>query len=358
MLLFLTSTLLSAVRLALGASCSCSATSIPIHVDALVPKDPTDMFAGLKSNASSLRRVDATYDIYGVFCQPEGVSSDTVQILVHGITYTSQYWSPPVEEFRNYSYAAFACTRGLPSLAIDSLGVGLSTRPANASDVQFPTASQAVSRLARHLKTTSILPGVRAFKNVVGIGHSAGSATLNFGAISEGRDSPFDALVLTGLLSVAPGALPAVNSLGVPAADVEPLRWAGLDPNYITVTDRSFFYPPNTNSFSPRMLKFDNFTKDVGMTGIFAQAPVTSLGNQFTGPVVEIVGSEDQLFCVGTRCADVPTLIASERVLWPDAKSFDVVVVDGSGHDLNLDFFALKAFDTFVGFVQQFTSGT
>ncbi|KAJ7611259.1 hypothetical protein FB45DRAFT_1065932 [Roridomyces roridus] len=358
MLLFL-SALLSAVRLALGASCSCSATSIPVHVDALVPKDPTDMFAGLKSNTSSLRRVDATYDIYGVFCQPEGVSSDTVQILVHGITYTSQYWSPPVEEFRNYSYAAFACNEGLPSLAIDSLGVGLSTRPANASDVQFPTASQAISQLARHLKTTPILPGARAFKNVVGIGHSAGSATLNFGAVSEGRDSPFDALVLTGSLSVAAGTLPPVNQFGSPARDVEPLRWAGLDPDYITDTDRGLFYPPNTNSFSSRMLAFDNFTKDVGTIGIFAQTPVTSLGNQFTGNVVKIVGSEDQLFCVGTgRCADVPTLVASERVLWPDAKSFDVVIVNGSGHDLNLDFFALKAFDTFVGFVQQFSSGT
>jgi hypothetical protein len=54
-----------------GASCNCSPVLVPVHVDVLVPKDPTDVFAGLKSNSSSLRRVDDNYNIYGMFCQPE-----------------------------------------------------------------------------------------------------------------------------------------------------------------------------------------------------------------------------------------------------------------------------------------------
>jgi hypothetical protein len=72
---------LSSLYLHLGAasaSCSCSSVIVPVHVDVLVPKDPTDVFGGLKSNETSLRRVNATYDIYGVFCQPnagnEGLS--------------------------------------------------------------------------------------------------------------------------------------------------------------------------------------------------------------------------------------------------------------------------------------------
>ncbi|KAJ7739147.1 hypothetical protein B0H16DRAFT_1465408 [Mycena metata] len=84
-------------------SCACSPVTITVHVDVLVPKDPTDEFAGLKSNASELRRVDVTYDIYGIFCEPDTTVSsrnkEVVQLLVHGITYTGQYWSPPVEEF-------------------------------------------------------------------------------------------------------------------------------------------------------------------------------------------------------------------------------------------------------------------
>jgi hypothetical protein len=128
---------LSSIHVASSASCGCSSLVIPVHVDVLIPKDPADVFAGLKSNASSLRRLQETYDVYGVFCQPDTVTPknagqlqsgfvrfssntfpDVIQLLVHGFTYTSQYWSPPVEEFRNYSYVAFSCDRGLSSPSI------------------------------------------------------------------------------------------------------------------------------------------------------------------------------------------------------------------------------------------------
>jgi hypothetical protein len=63
---------------AASASCSCSSVIVPVHIDVLVPKDPTDVFGGLKSNETSQRRVNTAYDIYGVFCQPnagnEGLS--------------------------------------------------------------------------------------------------------------------------------------------------------------------------------------------------------------------------------------------------------------------------------------------
>lgn len=61
---------LSTISVASSQSCGCSSTILPVHVDALLPKDPTDPFGGLKSNASSLRRLNETYDVFGVFCQP------------------------------------------------------------------------------------------------------------------------------------------------------------------------------------------------------------------------------------------------------------------------------------------------
>ncbi|KAF8144745.1 Alpha/beta hydrolase family-domain-containing protein, partial [Mycena galopus ATCC 62051] len=339
-----------------AASCSCSGLTIPVHVDVLVPKDPTDEFGGLKSNASALRRVDNTYDIFGVFCQPETVSSkqaDVLQLLVHGFSYTSQYWSPPVEEFRNYSYTSFACDQGLSTLAVDWLGVGLSTRPSNSSDVQYPTASSAISQIARHVKSAPILPGLKPFERVIGIGHSAGSVLLKFGAIVEGARSPFDGLILTGALIVQRGSI--ILDLPLPSASNDtPLRWGALDPGYITTSDRTLFYPSNNATFSPRMIVFDNFVKDVGTVAIFSQTGITSLTTQYSGPVAKIVGSEDQLFCTGTnRCADVAALTAAERVWWPAATSFEVVVAPGSGHDLNLDFFAKGPFNTYVRFVNK-----
>ncbi|KAF8177382.1 hypothetical protein K438DRAFT_2022322 [Mycena galopus ATCC 62051] len=346
-------TALSRIHPSSAASCACSSLLIPVHIDVLVPKDPTDGFAGLTSNASALRRVDDEYDIYGIFCRPDTIaSSNVLQLLVHGLTYDSQYWSPPVEEFRNYSYAALACEHGLATLAVDWLGVGLSTRPANSSDVQYPTISAALSQIARRFKTPSIIPGVNPFKKVIGVGHSVGSALLNFGAIVEAA-SPFDGLILTGSLITEPGEGPSLDTV-TSARDDTPLRWGTLDPGYITRSDRTLFYPVDTTTFSPRMLIFDGFVKDIGTVATFPQPVTTSLTTHYTGPVVKIVGSEDQLYCAADRCEDIAALTAVERVLWPAAKSFEVVVAPGSGHDLNLDFFANGPFNTFIRFVNQF----
>ncbi|KAJ7597689.1 hypothetical protein C8J56DRAFT_326216 [Mycena floridula] len=344
-------------RLCVEAACSCQPVIIPAKVDALVPKDPTDPFAGLKSDLSDLRRLDVTYSVYGVFCQPEASkSSNAVQLLVHGFTYNNQYWSPAVEEFQNYSYASFSCERGMPSLAIDCPGVGFTSRPPNASDVQIPIGAGVISRIANHLKTSSIISGVKPFNKVIGVGHSLGSLMLNFGAITEGEQFPFDGIVLTGYLNVS-----VVSSTGrpslFPARDIDPLRWSDLDPNYITTDSvRTVFYPPNPNSFSPRMILLDDLTKDVGSVFGLDQIPSGSLPVvNYTGHVAKVVGSEDLSSCVDGICSDVAALRASESTLWPAAKSFDVAVSNGSGHDLNLDFFALNAFNIFFSFVEKFS---
>ncbi|KAJ6451764.1 hypothetical protein C8R45DRAFT_946047 [Mycena sanguinolenta] len=342
-----------------AASCGCLSLIIPVHVDIMIPKNPADPFGGLKSNASSLRPLNVTYDVFGVFCQTNTVppkNADVIQLLFHGFTYTQQYWSPPTEEFRNYSYTAFACDRGMSTLAIDWVGVGLSSRPTNASDMQYATGSAVASQLANRLKTTSILPGVQPFKRVIGIGHSAGSVLLNFGAIFEGARFPFDGLILTAGLIVQPSTTSEIPSTFTSARDDTPLRWRTLDPDYITTSNRSLFYPANPTSFSPRMLIFDTLTKDVGSLASLLQLGSNSLAAEYTGPVAKVVGSEDQALCADGRCADVAALNATESVLWPEAKSFEVVVAQGSGHDMNLDFFADGPFNTFVNFVEQFTA--
>ncbi|KAF7364521.1 hypothetical protein MVEN_00321000 [Mycena venus] len=343
-----------------GAPCSCASVNIPVHVDVLVPTDQGDVFGGLKSNSSSLRRVDNTYDIYGVFCQPNTLpaqNSDVLQLLVHGFSYTGQYWSSPIEEFRNYSYTAFSCDRGLSSLAIDSLAAGLSSRPANASDVQFPTSAAVLSELGHHLKTASILPGIKPFSKIIGIGHSIGSYLLNFGAIVDGAQSPFDSLILTGQVIFSPDdPLPSSSPTPVPARDADPIRWGALDPAYVTVNNRRVFYPADPTMFSPRMLMFDAFTKDVGSASLLPQVFSSSVpAANYTGAVAKVLGSEDQIMCAASRCVDVGALTAAERVVWPSAKSFELVVSQGSGHDLNLDFLAGQAFGIIFSLVDKFS---
>lgn len=66
----------------------------------------------------------------------------------------------------------------------------------------MPTAGNVTSSLARDLKNGRIgriLTGKeKKFQKVIGFGHSQGSATLSYAAISDGVQSPFDGLVLTG----------------------------------------------------------------------------------------------------------------------------------------------------------------
>ncbi|KAJ7797898.1 hypothetical protein B0H14DRAFT_2909088, partial [Mycena olivaceomarginata] len=230
----------------------------------------------------------------------------------------------------------------LPSLAVDLLAAGLSSRPANASDVQFPTSAAVLSQLAQHLKTAPILPGVRPFQKIIGIGHSLGSALFNFGAIVDGVQSPFDAIVLTASLVFGPNDPPpgsGTSAAPIAARDADPLRWGALDPAYATINNRTPFYPPDPTAYSPRMLLFDGFTKDVLPLSIAVQVASSSIpAANYTGAVAKVVGAEDQVLCAADRCVDVEALTAAEQVVWPAAKSFEVLVLQGSGHDLNLDF--------------------
>ncbi|KAJ7922204.1 hypothetical protein B0H13DRAFT_2267599 [Mycena leptocephala] len=301
---------LSSIYVASGQSCGCSSLVIPVHVDVLIPKDPADPFGGLK----------AMQAVYAVWKKPN------IGRLRRGIP--------------KLSYTEFACDRGLSSLAIDLVGVGLSSRPANASDVQFATNAAVVSQLARHLKIASIIAGVQPFKKVIAIGHSAGSATLTFGATAERAHSPFDGFILTGNVNfVHPSTLP-----GLP----------GLMRHGTIPRSGGPILPRKPQLLLARMAIFDAFTKDVGPLSAQSQGGVTSLPAHYPGPVAKVVGSEDQGFCTASNCVDVVALNASERLLWPDARSFDVVVAQGSGHDLNLDFFAKGPFNTFVEFVEKF----
>jgi hypothetical protein len=115
---------------------------------------------------------------------------------------------------------AYSCSKGISSFAYDNIGTnvlfkeiysscpclligaGRTIRPVNATDCQIITAGNVSSSLARGLKSgtvTHVLTGKKKpFEKVIGYGHSQGSATLNYAAISDGIDSPFDGLVLTG----------------------------------------------------------------------------------------------------------------------------------------------------------------
>ena len=69
--------------------------------------------------------------VYGHLCVQSGRSSDTIQLLVHGCTYTGLYWEfpDPSGGTDRYNYAAAANRAGFATLAIDRIGSGRSSHP-------------------------------------------------------------------------------------------------------------------------------------------------------------------------------------------------------------------------------------
>lgn len=107
---------------AVGAvrACSCSHGFINVPVKAKIAANPS---LGQFLNATTLRTIDTEWSVFAEFCQPiGGIESTGVQLMLHGQTYTSQYWNPRFNGFTNYSYVDYACSRGLSSLAYDNVG--------------------------------------------------------------------------------------------------------------------------------------------------------------------------------------------------------------------------------------------
>ncbi|KAI0791412.1 hypothetical protein C8Q75DRAFT_792593 [Abortiporus biennis] len=336
-----------------GSSCLCTFGNVSVPVDAEIAVDPNE---GLI--ATKLRRLNKEFSIFGQFCQPPRESfedPDRVQLLLHGSTYTHQYWTFPMNGFQNYSYAAFACSQGQATFAYDQLGVGLSDRPTDSSEIQLPVVAQIASSLAKKLKdgTISTIFGFgnkQRFNKVIGIAHSQGSVIYNFLAINQPTTSGFDGLILTGHIHDI-GFLATTNETKPLARDVDPVRWGNLDPGYISSPNRSGFYAPDLSTFSQSVFMLDTLTLDVSVIWATREIPSVYVpAKGFKGPVVEMVGSMDQLHCLNLEDNEVPCnddevgLKKMEQGLWPDSRNFTLIVRNGSGHDLNLDFGAGETF--------------
>jgi pimeloyl-ACP methyl ester carboxylesterase len=119
---------------------------------------------------------------------------DPVQVLVHGLTYDHTYWDFPAAT-DDQSYVAAATAAGYATFNIDRIGVGASTRPANASVLTTGSASYVLHQVVQALRAGQI--GGRAFPRVMTVGHSFGSQAV---AKEAGVYGDVDGVVLSGSL--------------------------------------------------------------------------------------------------------------------------------------------------------------
>ena len=176
--------------------------------------------------------VAGSYGIYSKLCLPADPALankvKTLQFLTHGGTLDHTYWDITPD----YSYLDAAATAGYATLLYDRLGTGLSDHPDPVQIVQLPIQIEIAHVMVQKLRNGGI--GGRSFANVVGVGHSLGSALTQSVAAKYPKD--FDALILQGTSTFLAYAFTGIASEAPQIANTDPSgRFKNLTDGYHTL---------------------------------------------------------------------------------------------------------------------------
>ncbi|KZV96696.1 alpha/beta-hydrolase [Exidia glandulosa HHB12029] len=328
---------------------SVSALPAPVCTDFVLPVTASANNIDLSSGDPTTNvtiPVSGTFGIELKFCEPTTVVASragTLQVLVHGASYDTSYWDFEAFQPDNYSYVRFAAAQGYPTLNMARLGSGLSDHPDPLQVVQFGLQIAIEEQILRLARAGSITALGRAFTDIILVGHSFGSSVTN-GVIAQAPEL-VDAAILTGYSHFpVPASVFTVGGV-LPASQVDPVRFGGLAPDYLTTHNASsraaVLYGP-VGTFDPSVLAADEATKDLLTTGeefTFERFAVSAPG--FTGDVAAFIGEKDPSFCdPSVDCQN----IATEGQFYPNAKSFEFQIFPNTGHCLNLQLDAPQVF--------------
>ncbi|MBO4206573.1 alpha/beta hydrolase [Micromonospora echinofusca] len=292
--------------------------------------------------------VDQT--LVGELCLPAFGTPKTVQLLVHGGSYNRTYWDFPYQPYL-YSYRQYANAAGYATFNVDIVGTGESSRP-HSSQVTMATSATALHQVITKLRAGAL--GPIAFRKVIWVGHSMGTAT-GWQEISTYGD--VDGFIATG----GAHTVSNTNAGGIAAfpASLDP-KFAplNLDDGYLSISklDRdAVMYHGPTSSAQVRQVDYDTRdTYTVGVLvsglGLFSQPLQDSVTKDITVPVLSIFGQQDVLYCATDAydCDNLAAVQQSESSFYPNAADFDLVVVPQTGHDLNLHYTAPYSFLTMI----------
>jgi len=290
---------------------------------------------------------DATvYNVFGVLCSRGSIHDKTIQIALHGATYSHLYWDFPFQP-ELYSYVRYATAAGYAVLSIDRIGIGQSDHPP-ADAVTIESNAYVVHQIVQELRGGDrVVPSfgrIRA-ERVALVGHSLGSVISIQEAATYGD---VDGVVLTGVSHTITPALGDILGSLYPAS-LDP-RFAGqnLPDGYLTSLpgQRTVFY--HAPFFDPQVVEVDDQTKETVTTAELNTAvPALALSNGIHVPVLVVVGDFDEAFCAAPTCSASGSL-ATEPSFYPADACAETVAIPNAGHDLNLHFLAPLAYSTIL----------
>ncbi|KAK4451557.1 Alpha/Beta hydrolase protein [Podospora aff. communis PSN243] len=317
----------------------------PNSADEAVAFMMTALATGVPSTGS--QEVGGSFNIHAVYCKPTKKvkkHADTLQLLVHGITYNSSMWEGWGFGDK-YNWHAYASKEGYHTLAIDRLGHGLSTRNADPLNVvQGPMHVEIIHQLISIVRgnTTANLLG-RGFSKVAYVGHSFGSAIGT--QVLRVYPEDVDAAVLTGFSNFINFPWVNQNFRWKSAAIHDPTRFSGIPYGYLTFPDE----PLRTaimygGSFDRAISAFDFAHTDVCTIGEVGSNPwLLQASSGHSTPVMTVTGPSDVVFCPPGKPACEAALADTQKV-FPDSSHYEYYVPDDTGHDLTLHYSAPKTF--------------
>lgn len=133
---------------------------------------------------------------------PTSTPNGAIAVLTPGGSYTRAYYDLHVAGRPGYSAAELLTQAGVTAIAIDNLGTGESSRPADGRNVTLAAMAHALTAAAWHCRSRARrgdlhpdLPPIAA-PRLVGIGHSIGGAVT---MLAQANLAPFAGVAILGM---------------------------------------------------------------------------------------------------------------------------------------------------------------
>lgn len=299
-----------------------------------------------------------TSKISAFYCPPTKKvvgRGDTVQLLLHGASFTKYYWSAfgPVGSGYHenlYSWVDHFRNEGFHIVAVDRLGAGNSTQP-NSSYVTALVEVDVTRSLVDQLRSGVV--SMRKFDRIVLAAHSYGSFIVDLLLYQSPKVA--DAIILTGYAHNYSLASAAASRQDIESANkVFPKKFGKLDSGYITQANvkaiRDAFYG-HTGSFDPALPTLEFETESVQPVGelrsiqaILASGFGNLTASNFTASLALVIGAQDGPFCDG-NCGQGPgQILANAKEIYSKAKGLLTMTVPNTGHVVNLHYSAPDTF--------------
>ena len=299
-----------------------------------------------------------TYELATVYCQPvsyrkthKGDRDAPLQILLHGSTYTKEYWDRGSWGHGDpkYSWTKAMNRNGYATLAVDKLGNGASSHPDPVYDVQLPLQMEAIHSLIVQIKAGKT--GISVPSKLILVSHSSGSILA--ADLAQTHPDDVDALVLTGYPAGGAnnkGGIPSYHYL--PAAISAPARFPPtLNYGYLLMNSElnrtsAFYYEGHYDLVIPHLDYLTAGSQPIGEG--FNFGPSTQPA--FKGKVLVVTGQKDPAVCGFTpveQCAYNETRVVDVDKAFSGNTGFDFYMPP-TGHDLNWHYSAPRTFETVV----------